>query len=181
MFPPQWVLRSDPSGFIEWMRSPLSSRRNSRPERTTPSAANGRAVAPLKARCHRMDFPTKLVERGTSLRSGGDAGTAYLFPGMNTKGTCSYPATVPGHDAWRWRGSQPGLSGPFSLEASLPSPLRCGFTRIGAPKAARGRRCRATIRRVAYACYRRPPARAQGRTGVVVHCGNSLPDCSATM
>src|SRR5262245_62497478 len=29
------VLRSEPSGFIEWMRSPLSSRRNSRPDRVT--------------------------------------------------------------------------------------------------------------------------------------------------
>src|SRR5262249_23232682 len=29
------VLRSEPSGFIEWMRSPLSSRTNSRPERVT--------------------------------------------------------------------------------------------------------------------------------------------------
>jgi hypothetical protein len=26
------VLRFDPSGFMEWMRSPLSSRRNNRPE-----------------------------------------------------------------------------------------------------------------------------------------------------
>src|SRR6516225_8579900 len=32
------VLRSEPSGFIEWMRSPLSSRTKSRPERVTPDA-----------------------------------------------------------------------------------------------------------------------------------------------
>src|SRR5579863_9108264 len=43
--PVTMVLRSDPSGFIEWMRSPLISRKNSRPERTTPSAANRRALA----------------------------------------------------------------------------------------------------------------------------------------
>jgi hypothetical protein len=32
------VLRSEPSGFIEWMRSPLSSRRNRRPDRVTDGA-----------------------------------------------------------------------------------------------------------------------------------------------
>ena len=43
--PTATVLRWDPSGLIEWMQSPHSPRRNSRPDRTTLSAANGRAVA----------------------------------------------------------------------------------------------------------------------------------------
>src|ERR1700722_16779198 len=33
------VFRSEPSGFIEWMRSPLNSRRNNLPERVTPDEA----------------------------------------------------------------------------------------------------------------------------------------------
>ena len=56
-------------------------------------------------RGRRMDFATKLVERRTSLRSVGGAGTAYLFPGHENK----RHMLVAGHDGWHWRGSQPGL------------------------------------------------------------------------
>ena len=44
-------------------------------------------------------------ERRTSLRSVGDAGTAYLFPGHEYK----RHMLVAGYDGWHWRGSQPGL------------------------------------------------------------------------
>jgi hypothetical protein len=43
--PTAMVLRWDPSGLIEWMRSPLSPRKNSWPDLTSPSEAKGRAVA----------------------------------------------------------------------------------------------------------------------------------------
>ena len=52
--PVTMVLRSDPPGFIEWLRSPLTSGRNSRPARTT---LRRRIGAPLTRCCHECSGP----------------------------------------------------------------------------------------------------------------------------
>src|ERR1700731_4618902 len=78
------------------------------PSRTPPDR-------PKAMRGRRMHFPTKLVERRTSLRSVGDAGTAYLFPGRENKGHMF----VAGHYAWHRRRLQPRL-----LDAEVGHPTQ---------------------------------------------------------
>src|SRR5262245_5277783 len=51
------VLRSEPSGFIEWIRPPLNSRTNNRPERVAPDEAL------VFATCRAIAFPCVLLLR----------------------------------------------------------------------------------------------------------------------